>query len=238
MTSFTRSLSAPGTYRYQVAALRAAGSGTDTIQSAWSGPAADPKQIVVAEPKRPEATTSTTQPYTADAAGDTGSPGAPADPAAPSPATASGTANDPAAPGAPAPGGPSPDAARNGALVSPIQPGAPGSVKSGGITSGGPVAPLAAKPGNPAKPEKLDESEGPDTGFSSALPYKQTDATSDREDGEAVGRVLVGLPEAIGGDDARRLLIPLAAGLLLFVFAMHALYASRRAAPEAPLDTE
>jgi hypothetical protein len=50
--------------------------------------------------------------------------------------------------------------------------------------------------------------------------------------------VLVGLPEAIGEDEARHLLIPLAAGLLLFVFAMHALYASRRAGAEAPLETE
>jgi hypothetical protein len=111
-------------------------------------------------------------------------------------------------------------------------------VKSGGTTVGGPLAPLAAKPGNPSKPEKVDESEGPDTGFSSALPYKETDASSDKEDGEAAGRVLVGLPEAIGDGDARHLLVPLAAGLLLFVFAMHALYASRRAAVEAPLDTE
>jgi hypothetical protein len=237
VTTFTRSLSAPGTYRYQVAALRAAGSGTDTIQSAWSGPAADPKQIVVAEPKRPETTTSTTQPYSADAAGDPGPPGTPADPAAPSPVAASGAVNDPAAPGAPAPGGPSPDTSRNGALVSPIQPGSPGSVKSGGTTVGGPVAPLAAKPGSPGKPAKLDESEGPDTGFSSALPYKQGDPASDKEDGEAVGRVLVGLPEAIGPDDARHLLVPMAGGLLLFVFAMHALYAARRAAPDAPLDT-
>ena len=110
-------------------------------------------------------------------------------------------------------------------------------MKSGGATVGGPVAPLAAKPGPPAK--EPDESEGPDTGFSSALPYKQADAPSDKENGDGVGRVLVGLPEAIGGDDPRHLLIPLAAGLLLFVFAMHAFYASRRAAPvEAPLDTE
>jgi hypothetical protein len=51
--------------------------------------------------------------------------------------------------------------------------------------------------------------------------------------------VLVGLPEAVGRDDTRHLLIPLAAGLLLFVFAMHALYASRRAAAAAKaLETE
>jgi hypothetical protein len=237
VTTFTRNLSAPGTYRYQVAALRAAGSGTDTIQSAWSGPAGEPKQIVVSEPKRPATTTTTTEP-SAEAAGDPGPPAGPAgpgDPAAPSPLSASGTVNDPAAPGAPAPDGSTPDASRNGAAVTPIQPGTPGSVRSGGATVGGPVAALAAKPGSPAK---VDESEGPDTGFSSALPYKQTDANADKEDGEAVGRVLVGLPESIGGEDARHLLIPLAAGLLLFVFAMHALYASHRAAPEAPLETE
>ena len=50
--------------------------------------------------------------------------------------------------------------------------------------------------------------------------------------------MLVGLPEAIGGDDTRQILVPLAGGLLLFVFAMHVLYISRRAAPEAPLDSE
>jgi hypothetical protein len=127
------------------------------------------------------------------------------------------------------------DLSRNGASISAIQPGAPGSVKSGGGTVGGPVGPPPAKPDKPAKEE---ESEGPDTGFSPALPYKQTDANADKEDGEAVGRVLVGLPEAIGADDTRRLLVPMAAGLLLFVFAMHALYAARRAAPEAPLETE
>jgi hypothetical protein len=240
VTTFTRNLSASGSYRYQVAALRAAGTGTDTIQSAWSGPASEPKQIVVSEPKRPEASTSTTQPSSADAAGGSGDPAppaGPADPAAPSPgAAAAGTASDPAAPGAPAPDGSATEAGRNGALVSPIQPGSPGSVKSGGATVGGSGTPGTAKPGKPEK--ELDESEGPDSGFSSALPYKQTDANSDKEEGDGAGRVLVGLPETIGGDDTRQLLVPLAAGLLLFVFAMHAFYIARRAAPEAPLDTE
>jgi hypothetical protein len=98
---------------------------------------------------------------------------------------------------------------------------------------------MAAKPGKPDATAKEEEpSEGPDNGFSPALPYKQTDANADKEDGEAVGRVLVGLPEAIGTNDARRMLVPMAAGLLLFVFAMHALYAARRAAPEAPLENE
>ncbi len=235
VTTFTRNLSAPGTYRYQVAALRAAGSGTDTIQSAWSGPSAEPKQIVVAAPKRPEATTTTTQPYVADSAGDTGSPGGPADPgASPPAASAAGSPGDPSAPGAPAPAPAGADTPR-GAFVSPIQPGSPGSVKSGGVTFGSPVAPLVAKPGQPvAKAELPDESEGPDTGYSSSLPYKSPAAAgNDKEDGADGGRMLVGMPETSGGDDTRRLLVPLAGGLLLFVFAMHALYASRRAAAEA-----
>jgi hypothetical protein len=245
VTTFTRDLSATGTYRYQVAAVRAAGSGSDTIQSAWSGPSAEPKQIIVQAPKRPETTTTTTEPYAADAAGDTGGsggPAAPPPPGAPAPVTASGQANgDPAAPGGPAPAGATGDTSRNGALVTPIQPGSPGSVKSGGATVGSPVGPPAAKPGtSTTTTEKLDESEGPDTGFSSALPYKKgPDAKEDKEDGEAAGRVLVGLPETVGGEDTRHLLIPLAAGLLLFVFAMHALYASRRAAAAAKaLETE
>ena len=155
----------------------------------------------------------------------------PTDPAVPGPLSASGAVNDPAAPGAPAAeGAAAPDAARGGALVSPIQAGSPGSVRSGGATVGGPTGPPTTKPGKQAE---LDESEGPDTGFSSALPYKQSGAEA-QEDGE-VGRVLVGLPEAIGDEDARDLLVPLAAGLLLFVFAMHALYASRRAGAEAAL---
>jgi len=242
VTTFTRNLTAPGTYRYQVAAMRSAGTGSDTIQSAWSAPAAEPKQIVVAEPKRPDPpTTTTTQPpFSADAAGETGPPAGPApgDPGAPVPATAaSGTPGDPAAPGAPAPGGAPGDLSRNGAFVTPIQAGAPGSVRSGGTTVGGAIVP-AGKPGKPK--EEPEEVEGPDTGFSAELPYKQDGESTEEADGDGVGRVLVGLPEAIGGDETRQLLVPLAAGLLLFVFAMHMLYVSRRAAQEArtPLETE
>jgi hypothetical protein len=233
VTTFTRNLPAPGTYRYQVAALRSAGSGSDTIQSSWSAPAAEPKQIVVAEPKRPEATTTTTTPPVADPGG----PAGPTDPNAPVPqVAASPNPNDPAVPGAPAPDGG--DLSRNGSFVTPIQPGGAGSVKSGGATFGG-AAPAPGAKADKAKQE-LEESEGPDTGFSTELPYKQSGESSEEADGDGVGRVLVGLPEAIGGDETRQLLVPLAAGLLLFVFAMHVFYVSRRAAAEAaqPLDIE
>jgi hypothetical protein len=238
VTTFTRNLPAPGTYRYQVAALRSAGSGTDTLQSAWAAPAAEPKQIVVAEPKRPEPSTTTTQPpVSAEPGGEPGPPAGPGDPGAPVPVTAaSPSPGDPAAPGAPAPAGGT-DLSRNGAMVSPITPGAPGSVKSGGATVGGSTTPT----GKPAKPKNEDEEapEGPDTGYSTELPYEQA-GESVEDDGDSVGRVLVGLPEAIGGDETRQLLVPLAAGLLLFVFAMHIFYVSRRAGQEAqvPLETE
>jgi hypothetical protein len=235
VTTFTRTLSAPGTYRYQVAALRAAGSGKDTIQSAWSGPGADPRQIVVAEPPRPT-TTTTAPPPAAPGEAPPAPPAGPTDPGAPSPLTASGSVNDPAAqpPGSPAPAGGS-DLSRSGAMISPIQAGSPGSVRSGGATVSAPALPGAAKPGNPAP---IDESEGPDTGYSTELPYKTQDGAT--EDGGEVGRMLVGLPEAVGDEDARHLLVPLASGLLLFVFAMHVLYASRRAGAEAgaTLETE
>ena len=241
VTTFTRNLSAPGTYRYQVAAMRSAGTGSDTIQSAWSAPAAEPKQIVVAEPKRPEPpTTSTTQPpIWTETPGGSGPPAGPApgDPVGPAPATAaSGTPGDPGAPGVPAPAG-STDLSRSGAFVTPIQSGAPGSVRSGGATVGGATAP-SGKPGQAQ--DEPEEAEGPDTGFSAELPYKQDGESTEEADGDGVGRVLVGLPEAIGGDETRQLLVPLAAGLLLFVFAMHLLYVTRRAGQEAqtPLETE
>jgi hypothetical protein len=236
-TNFTRTLSAPGTYRYQVAALRTAGSGDDTVQSAWSGPANEPKQIVVAEPPRPETTTTTTPASSAEGSPEPPPPADPGDPTvppAPPQVTSAGAPNDPAAPGATPDG--STDTSRTGAaVVSPIQHGAPGSVRSGGATVGGLAAPPSTKP--PREPQEGEEPEGPDTGFSAELPYKQNGESAEEGDG-GVGRVLVGLPEAIGGDETRQMLVPLAGGLLLFVFAMHVLYISRRAAPEAPLDPE
>jgi len=237
VTTFTRTLGTPGTYRYQVAALRAAGSGTDTIQSAWAGPVSEPKQIVVAEPKRPETTTTTAPAGPADEPRPPADPGDPTVPGPPpAPVMAAGGVFDQNGTGAPAPDGSSETTRSGAALVSPIQPGAPGSVRSGGATTGT-VAP-PAKPNTKATTKEVDESEGPDTGFSSQLPYKQSGESAEEGDDGSVGKMLVGLPEAIGGDETRQVLVPLAAGLLLFVFAMHALYISRRAGMEAPLDTE
>ncbi|MDQ3946822.1 MAG: fibronectin type III domain-containing protein, partial [Actinomycetota bacterium] len=60
LRSFSRRLSAPGTYRYQVAARRSTGNGSETLQSAFAGPAGEPRQIVVAEPPKPPPPTTTT----------------------------------------------------------------------------------------------------------------------------------------------------------------------------------
>jgi hypothetical protein len=229
VTSFTRQLSAPGTYRYQVAAVRSAGSGTGTLQSSWSGPAAEPKQIVVEEPKPPE-TTTTTAPGESDNDGgasgsDPGSsPPSPGDPALPQQVVtgAAAPAGGPPPPGAP----PAPP----GALITRIEAGAPGSVASRQTSNGHLVAKL---PGGSETPPE------PDPGYVQALPYKAAPPpAAEHGKGDGITGVLVGLPDAISGDSRRQLAIPLAAGLLLFVFAMHALYLSRRAAPDAPLDVD
>jgi hypothetical protein len=223
VTSFTRQLNAPGTYHYQVAAFRSSGSGSDTFQSAWSGPAAEPRQIVVEEPKRPE-TTTTTGPTDSGPGADPGSssPGPPGDPGLPQPVMAAGA---PPANGAPPPPGANPPPPAG--LVTRIEAGAPGSVGFQKTSNGHLVSKL------PGGAEPAPE---PDTGFSQALPYKAPPAPVEGDKAEGIARVLVGLPEAIGGDSRRELLVPLASGLLLFVFAMHALYLSRRSAPEAPLE--
>ncbi|MGH9003539.1 MAG: hypothetical protein ACRDYV_10455, partial [Acidimicrobiia bacterium] len=66
LRSFSRRLSAPGTYRYQVAARRSTGNGSETVQSAFAGPAGEPRQIVVEAPKPPPTTTTTAPPRKPD----------------------------------------------------------------------------------------------------------------------------------------------------------------------------
>ena len=244
VNSFTRRLSAPGTYRYQVAALRSAGSDTETLQSAFSGPAAEPREIVVPEPKRPApTTTSTTSPPPADQGrppqDEPGpgprAPGGAGTPDVPQPIEAGGAVNGPPAPG-PEPG--SPGAAPGGApgpsgLVTRIEPGAPGTVGSREVSGGN----LVAK-GAPPQPGRTPPPE-PDGPYSETLPYPQQEAppaAPDEED-EGIAKVLVGLPEVIASDDRREEIVPLAAGLLIFVFAMQGFYLSRRTG-DGPLETE
>lgn len=229
-TSFVRRLSDPGSYRYQVAAQRSDGSNNGTLQSSWSGPTSEPKEVVVPDPRKPAATTTTTGP--SEQAGPGPAPDQPAGPGAPDvppgdPSVAAGQAEggEGQGPGGerPAEGSPPPPRASGGLLFTPIQTGAPGSVQSKESFSGKLVAPPAAPP------RKTVEEPEEDTGFDVALPYpKQGGQPKDQGPDGFVG-VLTRLPDTLSDQDRRPLVIPLAAGLLLFVFAMHALYLSRRA---------
>jgi hypothetical protein len=241
LRSFSRRLSAPGTYRYQVAARRSTGTGSETMQSSFSGPAGEPREIVVAEPPKPPPTTTTTAPPKGpdkpDPAPDPGpgsggdaGPRPPAGDGPPVPVEAGGTTGEnppPATPESPPPpGAPSSPPA----LVTPIAPGSPGSVGFGQTSAGNLIQKGGAAPTPPAT---LAEPDGP---FSETLPYPKADPPAVDED-EGLGKVLVGLPAVIASDNRRELIIPLAAGLLLFVVAMHALYLSRRADP-GPLEVD
>ncbi|MGH9283937.1 MAG: hypothetical protein ACRD0S_13495, partial [Acidimicrobiales bacterium] len=137
------------------------------------------------------------------------------------PAPADGAAADPAAPAPPPPGAP--------VLISPIAPGSPGSVSFGQTSAGN----LVQKGGAPTTPATLAEPDGP---YSETLPYPKADPPAVPDEDEGIGKVLVGLPAVIANDNRRELIIPLAAGLLLFVLAMHAFYFSRR--EQAPLDPD
>jgi hypothetical protein len=120
-----------------------------------------------------------------------------------------------------------------GNLVTRIQPGTPGSVQSH-QASDGRLVDRSGAGGSPGAPEA-------DEPFSEQLPYKTPAAGNQPPPNPAAGGIagtLVSLPRTLPADSRRDLAIPLAAGLLLFVFAMHALYLSRRAAPEVPLDPE
>ncbi|HEY3241352.1 MAG TPA: fibronectin type III domain-containing protein, partial [Acidimicrobiia bacterium] len=239
LRSFSRRLSAPGTYRYQVAARRSNGSGSESIQSAFSGPAAEPRQIVVEPPKPPPTTTTTSPAKGPDkpapapdpgGGGDAG-PHPPAGDGPPVPVEAGGTAGENPAPAPPAES--PPPGAPPGApvLISPIAPGSPGSVGFGQTSAGNLVQKGGAAPSTPAT---APEPDGP---FSETLPYPKADPPPVDDDDEGIGKVLVGLPAVIASDNRRELIIPLAAGLLLFVVAMHAFYLSRRAG-QTPLEPD
>ncbi|MGH9041853.1 MAG: hypothetical protein ACRDZ3_16665, partial [Acidimicrobiia bacterium] len=95
------------------------------------------------------------------------------------------------------------------------------------------TTPTAAAPAPaPRTPLTLPEADGP---YSETLPYPKAEPPAVTDDD--VGKVLVGLPAIVAGNNRRDLVIPLAAGLLVFVLAMHALYLSRRAG-QVPMDPE
>jgi hypothetical protein len=240
VTTYTRKLAAPGTYRYQVAAVRSTGEGDGTVASAWAAPAGEPKQAVVAEPPKPSTTTTTAPKASKAESGDEPKPHTPEDPAAPAP---EGTPAPPAGPVMPdgeqnrsASEAPASGGSGQPALVTPIAPGKPGSVESkqafsGKVVdnSGKPVKPAPA----PKQPRVINQPDGP---YSETLPYPKQESpaapadpnldTVDAADEEAAIR----LPSSDPKEDARAVLVPLAGGLLIFVFAMLGLHVSRRGA--------
>lgn len=245
---FTRRLSTPGTYRYQVAARRSTGTGSDTIRSPFSGPSGEPRQIEVAEPPKPT-TTTTTAPPRKKGSGRSDPPSSGKSPGGGDAGGGESGRRDrdetpvpvPAGPGdgeAPAPpdgdadaAPPVPGAGRSGAanLISPIAPGRPGSVGSEETSAGNLVQKGAAPEARPA-PASEPQPDGP---YSETLPYPKVDPpVADEEEG--IRKVLVGLPELIGDDNRREQAIPLAAGLLIFVAAMQAFYLSRKAGSRPP----
>lgn len=204
-TNYVRTIDQPGKYQYQVAAVRpapTADTGKAASATKTSGyvaaAAVDIAQVT------PPTTAGANGP---DGAADGGDPGVfiPGD-------TSSSTA-----PGshvtAPAKG----KAAAGRGLASGPRPS--GSSGSGSSAAGGGAA------------AGEDEGEGPDSGFSSTLPYTQS------QDGAAADGLGDGSeePESLGNivkvprpQDARSLLLPLAGGLLIFVFAMQMKVAFRR----------
>jgi hypothetical protein len=240
VTTYTRKLGAPGTYRYQVAALRSNGEGDGTVASPWAAPAGEPKQVVVAEPPKPTTTTTTAPPAKKAASGDEPTPHSPENPPAPAPEGAPGAPAGPPLPEgdpnrsaseAPAPGEPG-----RTAVVTPIAPGGPGSVESKQSFSGKVVdhSGVPVKPGPAPKQRVIDQPDGP---YSETLPYpkQETPAAPVDPDLDAVDaadeEAAIRLPSSDPGEDARAVLVPLAGGLLIFVFAMLGLHVSRRSAP-------
>jgi len=79
-----------------------------------------------------------------------------------------------------------------------------------------------------------DEGEGPDTGFSSTLPYSQGGAEDGLGSGDSEspgGESMTPLVNVPRPQDARALLIPLAGALAMFVLAAQGMYLLRRRAP-------
>jgi hypothetical protein len=229
-TTFARRLSTPGSYRYQVAAQRSDGS-NGTLQSSWSGPSSEPRELVVPDTRKPAPNTTTTTGPPSQAGS-----GPPPDQPAPGPgdvppggAPVSGGTTEGGPPPAEgdraAAAAPPPEAVRpgGGLLFTPIQSGTPGSVQSKEKFSGKVVNPSAPSPA--PRPREAEEK---DTGYDVALPYPKRDNQGNQHPDGIVG-VLTRLPTTLSDQDRRPLIVPLAAGLLLFVFAMHALYLSRRA---------
>jgi hypothetical protein len=217
-TNYVRTIDQPGKYQYQVAAVRPAPT-ADTGKAAAATKTSS--YVATGAVDIAQVTPPTTAGANgADGAADGGDPGVfiPGD-APPSTAPGSHVA-------APAKG--TSAAGRSSGPSSGSRPSGTAG-RSTGATGGGGTVPGEA------------EGEGPDGGFSSTLPYQAQDGSAQdglgdgsEEQPESMSK-LVNVPRP---HDARALLVPVALGLLMFVFAMQlkVLFRSRPAMANAADD--
>jgi hypothetical protein len=206
-TNYVRSIAQPGKYQYQVAAMRPAATGDNPSATKTSN-------YVAAQ----AVTVNAVSPPTTAAPGSTGDPGgAPAGPSGPQGTIDHSGDNGVVATGA----GPTPTTAA-GSHVAGSANGTPASARSNGKKS-------SSGSGGAADGEA--DGEGPDTGFSSTLPYSDTQdgstdglGSGDSESPESM-TPLVNVPRP---QDARALLIPVAGALAMFVLAAQGMYLLRR----------
>jgi hypothetical protein len=200
-TSYERAIEQPGQYQYRVGAVRAAPTSENASATKKSEYVAT-SAVDIAQ---------VTPPTTAPSNGADGSVDGGGDPGVFEP-------SDPTSPAAPA-------APRASAPAKGSQASRPGGVFTGPRPSGSPSRPTGS-----TAPDEA-EGEGPDEGFSATLDYGQAGddemfeelAEGEDEPQSIMPGVTVPRPR-----DTRALLIPLAAGLALFVFAMQCTVVLRR----------
>ena len=208
-TRYDRVIGQPGKYQYQVRAVRPAPTAEDINAVKRSGYTAS-QAVEITELTSPS--TASTADSAADRTVDGGDPGAntPGDPDTPS--TSGPETRTPGAPDAVSPPGPG----RGGGLVAGSRPSR---------SPGRSTRPTAANREEP-------EGEGSDEGFSSVLPYSQEREgfIDDLGEGDEEAAVMPGDPVP-KPRETRALLIPMAAALTLFVFAMQLTLFLRRSRP-------
>ena len=210
-TNYVKAIDQPGKYQYRVAAVRPAPTG-DSGNAATATKTSNyvAAQAITVDQVAPP-TTAAPGPNGPDGTIDTSDTGVNLPSDAPT-STAPGSHGAGAATGPPSPGGHS-----GGGSGGPRPGSASHPAGTAGGTGGGGEA----------------EGEGPDSGFSSTLPYQQTqDGSTDGlgsgdEEPESMSKI-VKVPRP---QDARALLVPLAGGLAMFVFAMQMTVVLRRGRP-------
>lgn len=201
-TTFQKSVSGQGfgVYRYMVAAIRTGSSGPPTYTPS------SPSQVTYNDPNPP--TTTTTRPPTTTTRGGGGSTSGGSTSGGSTSGDSSAGGND----------GTTVSGTNNGFRVVPLGGGGPGSVTATKVYAGRVV--------------QIGGGEQ-DSGFDQFLPYKKGQAAQAQEQdrgGNSVVNALTSPVRVLTDNNARRaLLIPIAAGLLFFVFAMQIRFLTRRA---------